>query len=179
MSRQTLLWLLLPLAFIRFGLFPIWDWQAEQKQKLQQAAQHQAKVEQMLAQFTELEQQQLLSEQYTKEAVRLFPRIKEVDYRLKLQQQVQQLLNEQQVQMQVFDWVNVQQADSSLFKANINLRLTGTASRLAMVHALLEQMPNVKIDNFNLTWFGMLNPDAELNANFDFSVYFSSEETNV
>jgi uncharacterized protein YPO0396 len=180
MTKQNLLAVLVLLFCVRFGLFPLWDWQDEQKQKLQQAAQHQAKVEHMLSQFSELSQQQQLSEGYAQEAKRLFPQVAEAEYRLQVQQQIQQIITAQQAQLQVFDWVTVSPVEGSkLLKANVNLRASGSPASVAMLHALLEDMPNLTMDTVNLTWYGTLNSSAEVTASFDFSVYFSSEEPNV
>lgn len=174
-TNNKLLWILAVLLLVRFGFEPLWAWQTEQSEQLRLNQQRAERVSLLLSRYASAEEQQQQLDTL-KKASQQFPHSSHTQYRLELQQQLQQLFTEKGVQMELFDWVAEEQvAQTKLYKAVVQMRWIGNTSQVVAAHSSIDTTPNMRVTNMTPTWFEALRPDTELKTSVELEVYYVSQ----
>lgn len=131
-SQQKLLIIAASLAAARFILFPLLDWQAEKKAELQTASQQLERV--IRLKNAGPAQQQLLQDmQQLKQAtLSQYPDASQsTQFRLNMQQQLQQQLTANGLEITLFDWLSQEtQQQGQLEQHYLSITLTGQPYQL-------------------------------------------------
>lgn len=173
MNKNNLLAVLAVLLLIRFGLLPLYDWQQQERTSLESLMQRQAKVNQLMTQFDNADEQQQLLQAYQQELARYIPQVSPPEYRVQLQQEMQQILSDAGAQLELFDWLTeTAVADSTVQRVHVQLRFKGKPAAVAAVQTRLEMMPHVRLDNLKASWSESLNIASEVDINADLSVFY-------
>jgi hypothetical protein len=163
-NKTLLLALLAVLVFIRFGIVPWHAYQQQQYQQLDAVTKRLQRSQALLQQQQQLQQWQAQQQQEVSALLAPYPMVSSAsDYRLQLQQQLQQLAAANSVSVTFFDWLSDTPLQVfNLVRGRISLRLQGPAGNIMLVHSLIEQ----QFSHFNLRDI-KANWRADLNAQSD------------
>lgn len=164
-NKPLMLGIVALLVFLRFVLVPWQAYQEELHQQLDALSKRLQRSEALLSQQQQLNESQAQLQQQLTTLLQPFPAVEAAaQYRLQLQQQLQQLAAEHQVSVTFFDWLSDTPLNVfNLQRARINLRLQGNAASVMAVHLLLEQRyTHFIIRDLRGSWRGAISPDSQV-----------------
>jgi hypothetical protein len=164
-NKPLLLGIILVLAGLRFIIVPWMDLQDEQKQQLETLTKRLVRSQVLVehrAELNELKDRQDLVVNQLLRGMRTSPSTAE--YQLEFQQQMQQLLESNNVNLLLFDWLS--DTDLKAFnahRARVSLRFDGAVADVVKTHLMLEQnYPGLLIRDLNTSWRGGLSKESKI-----------------
>lgn len=164
-NKPLLLGLIAVLAFIRFAVLPWHDYQQSQYQQLAAVSKRLQRSEALLQQQQQLLQWQQQQQQQLDALLAPYPLVSSAaDYRLQLQQQLQQLSAGNNVSVTYFDWLSDTPLEVfDLIRGRMSLRLQGPAGNIMQVHSQLEQQfSHFILRDIKGSWRGELSPQSDI-----------------
>lgn len=167
-NKVILLSLVGVLLVIKFVLLPLQQTQQDMYTQLEGLNKRLERSQALLAEKETLKQWQSTQQQQLQKLLQPYPEVANASqYRLTLQQQLQQLAAENQVSVTFFDWLTDTSLEVfNLQRGRISLRLEGDASRIMQLHLQLEQQfPHFLLRDIRATWRGGLERGSRIELN--------------
>lgn len=153
LNQQKLLVVVLILATIRFVLLPVLEWQAQKREQLQVTSQQLERAIRLKNSAPEQESQLAKLQQLTSTALSLYPNANQnTQFRLNIQQQLEQQLTGQGLEVNLFDWLAQQtELNGSIERYQIRMVLQGQPQQImaAYMHVLINK-PWLKVQDIQL-----------------------------
>lgn len=126
-TQQKLLFIALSLAAARFILLPLLEWQADKREQLLVVTQQLERAARLKNSGPEQEQQLQILQHLKAETLSLYPDASQTtQFRLTMQQQLEQQLTEQGLEVNLFDWLSQQtEQNGSIERHQIRLVVQG------------------------------------------------------
>lgn len=164
-NKTALISLVIVLVVIKFGLLPLQQAQQDLHQQLTGLDKRLQRSQNLLQQTDTLQQWQSSQQQQLQQLLQPFPQVASAaQYRLLLQQQLQQLAAANNVSVTFFDWLtDTPLGVFSLQRGRISLRLEGDAANIMLLHLKLEQQfPHFVLRDIRASWRGALSPGSRI-----------------
>lgn len=158
-NKPLLIGIVLLLAALRFLIVPWMDYQDEQRQQLETLTKRLVRSEALLEFKEQLYQQKDKQDiVVAKFTGKLEQSASVQQYQLELQQRLQQLIENKNAKLELFDWLSDSDLKAlNMHRARINLRFTGQLSDVIGIHLMIEQQfPFAQILDLNTSWIGNL-----------------------
>lgn len=126
-TQQKLLLVAVSLAAARFILMPLLEWQADKREQLQVVTQQLERAIRLKNSGPEQEQQLQNLQQIKADVLGLYPDASQTtQFKLSIQQQLEQQLTEQELEVNLFDWLSQQtEQNGSVERHQIRLVVQG------------------------------------------------------
>ena len=164
-NKIILLSLVVILMVIKFGLLPLQQARQDVHQQLIGLDKRLQRSQALLEQQDVLQQWQSNQQQQLQQLLQPFPQVTSAaQYRLELQQQLQQLAAANNVSVTFFDWLtDTPLGVFDLQRGRIALRLEGDAGSIMQLHLKLEQQfPHFLLRDIRASWRGELAPGIRI-----------------
>lgn len=178
-NKPFWLGLVLLLAGIKFVLLPLIQLQQDNYNELEGLSKRVQRSEALLADKDQLQQWQVTQQQQQQQLMLPFPVVDgATQYRLVLQQQLQQLAAENGVSVTFFDWLTDTPLQVfNLQRGRLSWRVEGDASQIMQLHVQLEQQfPHFILRDVKASWRGDLNPGSRIELNLLIEVDYKLQE---
>lgn len=180
-NKPLLLSIIGLLALIRFVLLPLHQHQQVLYQQLESLNKRLQRSEALVQQQQQLQLLQSEQKQQLTVLLQPFPKVSSSSqYRLQLQQQLQQLAAGHGAAVTFFDWLS--DAPLQVFniqRARISLRITGPAANVMQAHAMIEQQyPHFIQRDLRGSWRGSLTPQSEVELTLLFEADYQLAEAS-
>jgi len=171
-SIRKWLLILVPLLLVKFALLPLLEWQNVKHDEVSLLSNQWHRTQLLLNDTEHFEDyyQQLHAQK--KKVNGHFPQANPDEYRITLQQEMQQMLAANSVEMELFDWVMVEQRGQVFNRATLTVRVSGDVAAIVKAHAAVDSFANVQTNSVTLFWPERLQQGTKVTATFDFTVYF-------
>ena len=180
-QRPLLVAILCLLAAMRFGLVPLLEWQAEQRDQLQLLHAQWQRGERAIANQA-INQKLALWQQSLDEGNRQFiPAEQQEGFQLSFQRQLQTWLSEHQLELANIDWLNPRPlADSDVMVLPVQIQLQGQGIELLQLFPYLEShQPRVDLAEFSIALRRQTTQDlSETNTRLTLHFYFLPREVS-
>lgn len=162
-KQKLLLSVLGVLLLAKFVLVPWVETQDEQVQALQVLVKKLQRSEMLLTseqQLNELYAEFLQKQQSLLEPI---PQVESTEqYKLLLQQQVQDEIGRQGLSLVLFDWLGQLPVEAyNVQKATVTIRVNGAAQQMVALHQWFQQQPFIQISETDINWNGPLQVGTE------------------
>lgn len=168
LQNKKLIAVVVLLVIIKFVLLPLQQKQQELHQQLDSLVKRVQRSEALVQEKDTLQKWAITQEQELTQLLQPFPVVDNAaQYRLTLQQQLQQLAVEHQVAVTFFDWLS--DTTLNIFemqRSRISLRVEGEAAAIMLWHAKLEQrFPQLVVRDVRATWPQQLTQNSRVEVN--------------
>lgn len=178
-NKPLLIALVALLAVVKFVLLPLQQQQQALYQQLESSTKRVQRSEALLAEKETLLQWQSRQQQELQQLLQPFPLVDSAaQYRLQLQQQLQQLAAANQVSVTFFDWLTDTPLQVfNLQRSRISWRVEGDASKVMQLHLQLEQQfPQFMLRDVKATWRGDLSHSSRIELNLLIEIDYKLQE---
>lgn len=178
-NKPLLLGIVALLLFVRFVAVPLQQHQQALHQQLDALTKRLQRSEALLQQQQQLELHQAEQQQQLSQILKPFPVVSSSSqYRLQLQQQLQQLAAAQGASVTFFDWLSDTPLQVfNMQRGRISLRIKGTAANVMLLQAQIEQQfPHFMLRDLRSSWRGDLNQRSEIELTLLFEADYRLQE---
>ena len=172
-NKIALISLVVILVVIKFILLPLQQTQQDMHTQLEGLNKRLLRSQALLAEKDTLLQWQSTQQQQLQKLLLPYPEVTNAaQYRLTLQQQLQQLAADNRVSVTFFDWLTDTPLDVfNLHRGRISLRVEGDAGSIMQLHLKLEQQfPHFSLRDVRATWRGGLERGSRIELNLQLEV---------
>ena len=178
-NKPLLLAIVAVLALLRFVVVPLQQQQQDLYQQLEVLSKRLQRSESLLQQQEQLQSSYTAAQQQLEKLLQPFPVVASgSQYRLTLQQQLQQLASANNASVTFFDWVSDTPLPVfNLQRGRVTLRIRGTAANVMQLHAQIEQQfPHFISRDTRSSWRGSLTPQTDVELTLLFEVDYRVQE---
>lgn len=157
-KQKLLLGVLGLLLLAKFVFVPWAETQDEQVQALEVLFKKLQRSELLLTSEQQLNQMHAEFQQQQQALVQLLPQAESTEqYKLALQQQIQDEIGRQGLSLELFDWLSQVPVDAyTVQKATVTLRVSGAVKSVITLHQWLQQQPFIQLSQIDISWNGAL-----------------------
>lgn len=180
-NKQLLLAIVAILALLRFVVVPLQQHQQDLYQQLDALTKRLQRSEALVQQQEQFQSSYTAAQQQLEELLLPFPVVAgSSQYRLALQQQLQQLASANNAAVTFFDWVSDTPLPVfDLQRGRVTLRIKGTAANVMQLHSQIEQkFPHFISRDIRSSWRGSLTPQTDVELTLLFELDYRIQEAS-
>lgn len=179
-KQQVALGIIGVLLVLKFIVVPLVDWQAEQVNLISNLQKRAAKSQGVIKNQIVIDAQQQQITQQLEQINRLFvaPQ-KDTEFKLAMQQQVEQLMAKYQLQINNSNWlVSLKVADNTLMRHQLTLNISGKLLNFQKILVELEtSTPIIQVSDFNMRIKGQSEQElGQVDGTIELSFYMQQGE---
>lgn len=178
-NKLILIGILGSLLLIKFVFLPLSEMQQDLHQQLTVLNKQLQRSKALLEEQSVLQEWQESQSSRLESLLQPLPEVSSASqYRLSLQQEIQQLAAEKQVSVTFFDWLTDLPLDAfNVHRGKVSLRVEGRASQVMQLHVELEKrFLHFSIRDIRASWRGALDQERRIELNFLIDVDYKLPE---